>query len=55
MLLMTEGLSVMAFFLAPHGISCVGSAGQRIGVGCKNGEVLLLRADWLASPYETEI
>jgi hypothetical protein len=27
--------------------STVGSAGKRIGVACMDGEVLLLRADWL--------
>jgi hypothetical protein len=47
LLLISEGQSVVAFFRAPHAISAVGSAGVRIGVGCKNGEVLQLRADWL--------
>jgi hypothetical protein len=31
----------------PKTISAIGSAGERIGLGCKNGEVLQLRADWL--------
>jgi hypothetical protein len=35
------------FFHAPHIISTIGTAGERIGVGCKNGEVLQLRAHWL--------
>ena len=47
LLLISEGQSVVAFFRAPHAISAVGSAGVRIGVGCKNGEVLQLRAPWL--------
>jgi hypothetical protein len=38
---------VVAFFRAPHVISTIESAGERIGVVCKNGEVLELRADWL--------
>ena len=54
LLLISEGQSVMAFFRAPHVISSVASAGERIGVGCKNGEVLQLRADWLVSPCENE-
>ena len=47
LLLISEGQSVVAFFRAPHAISSIGSAGARIGVGCNNGEVLQLRADWL--------
>jgi hypothetical protein len=47
LLLISEGLSVVAFFHAPHVISTIGTAGERIGVGCKNGEVLQLRAHWL--------
>ena len=47
LLLISEGQSVVAFFRAPHDISTIGTAGERIGVGCKNGEVLQLRADWL--------
>ena len=46
-LLISEGHSVVAFFRAPHAISAITSAGERIGVGCKNGEVLQLRAQWL--------
>ena len=34
----SEGQSVVA---------CFRSAGGRIGVGCRNDEVLQLRADWL--------
>ena len=50
LLLISEGQSVVAFFRAPHaisGIGTAGSAGERIGVGCNNGAVLQLRADWL--------
>ena len=47
LLLISKGQSVVAFFRAPHAISTVGTAGERIGVGCKNGEVLQLRAHWL--------
>ncbi len=47
LLLISEGQSVVAFFRAPHTISAIGSAGERMGVGCTNGEVLQLRADWL--------
>jgi hypothetical protein len=47
LLLISEGQSVVAFFRAPHVISSIGTAGERIGVGCKNGEVLQLRAPWL--------
>jgi hypothetical protein len=54
LLLISEGQSVVAFFRAPHVISTMGTVGERIGVGCKNGEVLQLRAHWLLSPYETE-
>ena len=47
LLLISEGQSVLAFFRAPHVISTIETTGERIGVGCNNGEVLLLRADWL--------
>ena len=47
LLLISEGQSVVAFFRAPHVISAITSAGERIGVGCNNGEVLQLRAQWL--------
>jgi hypothetical protein len=46
LLLISEDQSVVAFFRAPHVISTIGTAGERIGVGCKIGEVL--------QPYETE-
>ena len=46
-LLISEGQSVVAFFLASHAISAIRSAGGRIGVGCNNGDVLQLRALWL--------
>ena len=47
LLLISDGLSLVAFFRAPHTISAIGSAGERIGVGCNNGQVLQLRAEWL--------
>ncbi len=47
LLLISEGQSVVAFFRAPHVISTIRTAGERIGVGCKNGDVLQLRAHWL--------
>ena len=47
LLLISESQSVVAFFRSPHVISTIGTAGERIAVGCKNGEVLQLRADWL--------
>jgi len=47
LLFISEGQSVVAFFRAPRVISTIESAGERIGVVCKNGEVLELRADWL--------
>ena len=47
LLLISEGQSVVAFFRAPHAISTIGIAGERIGVGCNNGEVLQLRSHWL--------
>ena len=47
LLLISEGQSVVSFFRAPHAISAITSAGERIGVGCNNGEVLQLRAQWL--------
>ncbi len=47
LLLISEDQSVVAFFRAPHAISAIGRAGERISVGCNNGEVLQLRAHWL--------
>ena len=47
LLLISEDQSVVAFFRAPHVISVIGRDGERIGVGCNNGEVLQLRAHWL--------
>jgi hypothetical protein len=47
LVLISGGQSVVAFFRAPHVISSIGTAGERIAVGCKNGEVLQLRAPWL--------
>ena len=47
LLLISEGQSVVAFFRAPHAISAIGIDGERICVGCNNGEVLQVRAHWL--------
>jgi hypothetical protein len=47
LLLISEGQSVVAFFRTPHVISTIRTAGESIGVGCNNGEVLLLRGPWL--------
>ena len=47
LLIISEGQSVVAFFRAPHVISTIGTAGESIRVGCKNGEVLQLKAPWL--------
>ena len=49
LLRISEGQSVVAFFRAPHVISTIECAGERIGVGSKNGDVLHLRADWFKS------
>ena len=38
---------VVAFFHAPRAISAIGSADERIVVGCNSGEVLQLRAHLL--------
>jgi hypothetical protein len=45
-LLISEVQLVVAFFRAPHAISVIGRARERIPVGCKNGEVFQLRVDW---------
>jgi hypothetical protein len=47
LLLISEDQSVVAFFRAPHAISVIERARERIAVGCKNGKVFQLRADWL--------
>ena len=47
LLLISEGQSVVDFFRAPDVISSIGTTGERIGVGCYNGEVLQLRSDRL--------
>jgi len=47
LLFIAEGRSVVFFFRAPHAISTIGTAGERIGVGCNNGDVLQLRTPWL--------
>ena len=42
------GGGLLALFHAPHAISSIReSDGERIGVGCKIGEVLQLRAYWI--------
>ena len=38
----------VAFFRAPAPIVKIDCAGDKIGVGCRTGAVLLLRAAWLA-------
>ena len=47
MLIISEAQLVVAFFRAPHAISVIERARERIAVGCKNGQVFQLRADWL--------
>ena len=47
LLLISEGQSVVTFFRDPHVISTIGTTGERIDVGYKNGEVLQLRSHWL--------
>ena len=47
LLLISEGQSLVAFFRAPHTITTIGRAGDRICVGCENGAVLHLRAAWI--------
>jgi len=37
----------VAFFLAPSPVCTVACAGELIGIGCKSGAVLALRATWL--------
>ena len=37
----------VAFFRAPGVVRTLECAGDRIAVGCQNGEMLLLRAPWL--------
>ena len=43
----TENNQAVAFFRAPGGVETLECAGDRIAVGCQNGEVLHLQAPWL--------
>ena len=43
----TEKSHVVAFFRAPGVVETLECAGDRIAVGCQNGEVLHLQAPWL--------
>ena len=43
----TENSHVVAFFRAPGVVQTLECAGDRIAVGCQNGEVLHLQAPWL--------
>ena len=43
----TENSHAVAFFRAPGVVQTLECAGDRIAVGCKNGEVLHLQAPWL--------
>ena len=42
-----ENNHAVAFFCAPAVVTTLECAGDRIAVGCKNGEVLHLQAPWL--------
>ena len=46
LLIISEDQSVVVFFRDPQAISAIGRAGERISVGCHNGEVLQLRDHW---------
>ena len=43
----TENSHAVAFFRAPGVVQTLECAGDRIAVGCQNGEVLHLQAPWL--------
>ena len=43
----TENSHAVAFFRAPGVVQTLECAGDRIAVGCRNGEVLHLQAAWL--------
>ena len=47
LVLVQENEKNIAFFHAPGGVTTLECAGDRIAVGCKNGEVLHLQAPWL--------
>ena len=42
-----ESSQAVAFFRAPGVVQTLECAGDRIAVGCQNGEVLHLQAPWL--------
>ena len=45
-----ENNHAVAFFRAPGVVETLECAGDRIAVGCQNGEVLHLQAPWLVTP-----
>ena len=47
LVLVQENEKTIAFFHAPGDVTTLECAGERIAVGCKNGEVLHLQAPWL--------
>ena len=47
LVLVQENENTIAFFHAPGDVTTLECAGDRIAVGCKNGEVLHLQAPWL--------
>ena len=47
LVLVQENEKNIAFFHAPGGVTTLECAGDRIAVGCENGEVLHLQAPWL--------
>ena len=47
LVLVQENEKTIAFFHAPGDVTTLECAGDRIAVGCKNGEVLHLQAPWL--------
>jgi cobalamin biosynthesis protein CbiG len=47
LVLVQENEKTIAFFHAPGDVTTLECAGDRIAVGCENGEVLHLQAPWL--------
>ena len=47
LVLVQENENTIAFFHAPGDVTTLECAGERIAVGCENGEVLHLQAPWL--------
>ena len=47
LVLVQENEKTIAFFHAPGDVTTLERAGDRIAVGCQNGEVLHLQAPWL--------